>query len=222
MLSESESLGRDSRRGPSVNRLLQCACLLLSSFGLAGAAAALPVTLTLVPSSAVLTAGQPLSVDIVVGGLYDETEIPLENFDLDLAFDSSRLQFTALGFGISLGDPEDSGETFVTGPGNPNGNSTVEMGEFSLLSTAQLLTLQSAPFVLATIQFEALDHPGSALLELINLSATSLGAPGGVPLGGLLQAPGQLFVTVVPEPGAAALLAVAFALLARRARPARA
>jgi hypothetical protein len=205
-----------------MKRLWKCAWLVLPSFAMAGSAAALPVTLTLVPSSVSLMAEQILTLDILVGGLFDSGEIALESFDLDLAFDDTRLQFTSLAFGSSLGDPNDSGETFVTGPGNPNVNGVVEMGMFSLLSGAQLLTLQSAPFVLATIQFEALDNPGSALLELINLAGSSLGAPGGVALGDDLQTPSQLFVSVVPEPGAAALTAVAFALLARRARAARA
>ena len=215
------SLGRDSREGVHlVSRL--CALLTLWLLGVAGAANAFPVTLTLVPSSAVLTAGQTLSVDIVVGGLVDEGEVAVESFDLDLAFDDSRLQFTSLEFGISLGDPDDSGETFVTGPGNPNVNSVVEMGVFSLLTGAQLLALQSAPFLLATVEFEALAVPGSALLEFINLSGSSLGGLGGLALGDVLAPPSQLFVTVVPEPGAAALLVGAFALLARRMRPARA
>ena len=222
MLSRLESLGRDSREGVHlVKRLWTCALLVSSSLALASAAAALPLTLTLIPSSASLSAGQSLSVDIVVGGLFDEGEIALESFDLDLSFDDSRLQFTSLTFGTSLGDPNDSGETFVTGPGNPNANSVVEMGVFSLLTGAQLLALQSAPFLLATVQFQALAVPGSALLELINLGGSSLGGLAGFPLGDELAAPGQLFVMVVPEPGAAALLAVAFALLGRRVRSTR-
>lgn len=206
----------------SVKRLLQCA-LLLSCLGGAGAAAALPVTLTLVPSGAVLTAGQTLSVDVVVGGLFDDVEIALESFDLELAFDDGRLQFQSLTLGGSLGDPNDNGETFVTGPGNPNVTGVVELGLFSLLTESSLLALQSAPFVLATIEFEALANPGSALLELINLYAGSLGGVAGLELGSELQTPSQLFVTIVPEPGAAGLLATAgLALLAWRGRAARA
>lgn len=205
-----------------MKRFWKLALLVSSSLALASSAAALPVTLTLVPSSVSLIAEQFLTVDIVVGGLFDDGEIALESFDLDLSFDETRLQFTSLAFGSSLGNPNDSGETFVSGPGNPNSTGVVEMGVFSLLTGPQLLALQSAPFVLATIQFEALDNPGSALLELINLAGSSLGGLAGDPLGDDLQTPGQLFVSVVPEPGAAALLAAAFALLARRVRPARA
>ena len=207
-----------------MKRLWKCAWLVLSSFAVAGSAAALPVTLTLVPSSVSLIAEQILTVDIVVGGLFDGGEIALESFDLDLKFDRTRLQFTSLTFGSSLGDPNDSGETFLSGPGTPNTPppfGVVEMGEFSQLTGPQLLALQSAPFVLASIQFEALGVPGSALLELINLVDTSLGGPAGNTLGDDLQAPSQLFVSIVPEPGATALLAAACALLARRARPAR-
>jgi hypothetical protein len=177
------------------------------------------VTLTLAPSSAVLAAGQTLSVDVIVGGLFDDVEIALESFDLELSFDTSRLQYQSRSFGSSLGT---SGQTFATGPGNPNVTGVVELGLFSYITEeAQLLALQSAPFVLATVQFQALANPGSALLELINLYAGSLGGFDGLELGNQLQAPSQLFVTIVPEPGAAALLAAACALLAWRGRPVR-
>jgi hypothetical protein len=210
-----------------VKRLWNSAWLVLSSLAVAGAASALPVTLTLVPSSLSLTMGQTLSVDVVVGGLDNDGEIALESFDLDLSFDDSRLQFTSLAFGSSLGDPNDSGETFVDTnagdlEGHPNDSGVVEMGVFSLLSGAQLLFLQSAPFVLATVEFEALAAPGSALLELVNLSASSLGGLGGASLSDTeLETPAQLFVSVVPEPGVAVLLAAACALLAQRGRQGR-
>lgn len=210
-----------------MKRLWQCVCV-WSSLLLAVPAAAFPVTLTLVPSSAVLSAGQTLSVDIVVAGLTEldgdfEQEVALESFDLDLAFDSSRLQFTALTFGGSLGDPEDSFETYVTGPGSdPNADSVVALGVFSLLSEAALLGLQNAPFLLATVEFEAQGPPGSALLELIDLSGSSLGGFVGSPLGDELTAPAPLFVTLVPEPGMGVLLLAGCAVLGRRARAARA
>jgi hypothetical protein len=193
------------------------AASLLPLFGLAGAADALPITLTLDPSAVVLAPGQSLTVDIVIGGLVDaeEAEIALEAFELDLAFDGTRLQFDALSFGGGLGDPNDSGETFLLGPGNPNLNGVVEMGEFSLLSEAQLLALQSAPFTLATIAFTVLDEPGDAELELINLSETSL-VSFGENLGDDLETPDLLVVTILPEPGAAVLMIGALALLRLR------
>jgi len=196
------------------------ALLVLVGMGVAARADALPITLTLVPSSASLMPGQGLSVDVVVDGLFDAGEIALESFDLDLAFDNTRLQFDALAFGSSLGDPNDGGETFLIGPGNPNVDSVVEMGEFSFLSAAQLLALQNAPFTLASIEFTALDNPGAALLELINLSGSSLGGVGGQALGNEL-APSPLSVMIVPEPGVAALLLAALVLLGQRARSAR-
>jgi hypothetical protein len=199
-----------------VKWLLQCA-LWLSCLGGAGAAAALPVTLTLVPSSTVLAAGETLSVEIVVGGLFDDAEIALESFDLELAFDDDRLAFQSFAFGGSLGGPN---QTFATGPGNPNVNGVVKLGLFSKLTEPQLLALQDAPFVLATIDFEALANPGPALLELINLYGGSLGGVAGQELGALLEAPDPLLVTVVPEPGVVVLLAAA-SLLARRGHAAR-
>src|SRR5262249_51379626 len=111
LLSIRPSLGRDSQgRGPSVKRLS-----LLLSFALLGGAvpaAALPLTLTLVPSSTTLAKGQSFTVAVVVGGLTEFngdtfSEIALESFDLHLQFDTSRLQYTGLAFGGSLGDPTD-------------------------------------------------------------------------------------------------------------------
>lgn len=218
------SLGRDSREGVHlVKRLWKCALLASWLLCVAGAASAFPVTLTLVPSTVSLTAGQFVTVDIVIGGLFDEGEVALESFDLDLEFDNSRLLFTDVEYGGSLGDPEDLDETFVIPQTDPNANKVVRLNLFSNLTGPQLLALQSAPFLLASVEFQALAVPGSALIEFtLPFSSTALGGIPGGAIGDELTAPSQLFVTVVPEPGAAALLAAAFALLARRMRPARA
>jgi hypothetical protein len=204
-------------------RLRSVLCLLI---GLAGAApaAALPVTLTLVPSSTSVGFGQSFSVDIVVGGLDEfegESEIALESFDLDLSFDTSRLAYQSLGFGSALGDPENAGETFVSGPGTPNATGVVLMFEFSLLTEAQLLALQAAPFTLATLQFQALAVAGETELALVNLSGSSLGGVLGRALGDELAAPSALTVEVVPEPGSAALVLAAAGWLLLRRRAAR-
>jgi hypothetical protein len=194
--------------------------LLLLGVGVAGGASALPITLTLVPSTLTLVAGQTLTVDVVVDGLDDDGEIALESFNLDLAFDESRLAFDSLSFGTSLGDPGDGDETFLLGPGNPNVNGVVELGEFSLLGEAALLALQSAPFVLATVEFTALANPGPLVLELVNLGSDALGGINGVPLGDSLAAPDAIEVSV-PEPAVGALLLIALAPLGRRVRAAR-
>ena len=80
-----------------MKRLLRVVWLLSWILGLSSSALALPVTLTLVPSALNRLPGQTLSVAVVVGGLTELAgEIPLESFDLDLAFDTSRLQFDSL------------------------------------------------------------------------------------------------------------------------------
>jgi hypothetical protein len=193
--------------------------LVSALLAVASPAAALPVTLTLVPSSPSVGVGQTLSVDIVVGGLSEfegESEIALESLDLDLAFDTSRLAFEALSFGAFLGDPGDGAETFVSGPGTPNATGVVQMFEFSFLTEAQLLALQAAPFTLATVQFQALEGTGSTLLQLVNLDGSSLGGVAGRALGDELAAPSALSIEVVPEPSLLALAAAALLALGRR------
>lgn len=193
--------------------------LVLSVLGLASAATALPVTLTLIPSSLVLLAGQTLTVDIVIDGLFDGGEVALESFDLDLSFGTSRLQFVSLTFGTDLGTC--CVESSRNGPGTPNTTGVVVMEEFSNLSEASLLALQSAPFTLATVEFTALENPGNVVLQLINLASSSLGGLAGDPLGDDLSTPNSLLVSIVPEPGTALLGVAALALLGlyRRARP---
>ncbi len=206
-----------------MKRLWKLLCLTLALLGGVSPAAALPLTLSLVASDTSLVAGQSFTVTVVVGGLTEfdgdvVQEIALESFDLSLQFDTGRLQFTSLAFGGSLGDPNDAFETFLSGPGNPNGTGVVSLGEFSFLTESQLLTLQNAPFTLATIGLQAYETVGGTQLQLINLGASSLGGVAGRPLGNLLQAPSALLVTVVPEPATAALGLLTLALLARRAR----
>jgi len=223
LLRDATNLGRVSQgKGSIVTRPWKAWCLALSLLGSAAPAAALPLTLSLVPSSPNLGLGQSFSVSVVVGGLTELVgdnvqEIALESFSLSLQFDASRLQFQSLSFGGSLGDPNDAFETFLSGPGTPNSTGVVTLGEFSFLTESQLLALQSAPFTLATVGLRAVEGLGPTQLQLIGLDASSLGGVSGRALGNLLQAPSPLNVTV-PEPAAATLVLLAFAGVVRRAR----
>jgi hypothetical protein len=204
--------------------LIRLLLLLFLALALGGATHAFPITMTLEASSTSLTPGETLTVTVEVDGLEDEEEsqVALESFDLDLSFDVARLSFDSLTFGITLGDPNDNLETFLTGPGAPNTTGVVVMGEFSWLSEATLLGLQaSPPLVLATIEFTVLDNPGLAVLEFINLGSSSLGGIGGRALGSELDSPSALQVTVVPEPATALLLLSAAGLLLGRRPGAR-
>jgi hypothetical protein len=200
-------------------RLTRFLLLLVLALLIGGAVQAFPITLSLVPSSLSLDPGETLTVEVYVEGLEDEEEsqVALESFDLEISFDKTRLSFDSLSFGITLGDPDDNGETFLTGPGTPNTTGIVEMGEFSFLSEVALLALQnSPPLLLATIEFTALNNPGAAVLAFSSLGSGSLGGMAGDPLGDELDTPSALNVAIVPEPGAAALLLTGGALLARR------
>jgi hypothetical protein len=209
--------GRES----TVNRLLRLLLPLLCATALGASAHALPITLVLDPGEgpSEFEPGETVTVELTIGGLHDgEAQIALESFDLDLSFDTSRLQFESLVFGSLLGNPADEDETFLIGPGTPNETGVVVMGEFSFLDEASLLALQTPTFALAWLEFTVLDNPGPAELELINLTDSSLGGVGGNALGDDLATPAPLVLTVLPEPASGALLGFGALLLARRRR----
>jgi hypothetical protein len=200
-------------------RLIRFLLLLVLALAFGGAAHSLPITLTLEASATSLMDGESLTVTVKVDGLDDDGQVALESFDLDLSFDETRLSFDSITFGITLGDPDDNLETFITGPGTPNTTGVVAMGEFSFLSEASLLALQSSPpLLLATIEFTALDELGTAVFEFINLGSSSLGGVSGAALGDELTPPSALNVSIVPEPAVGVLLLAGLALAQWRRR----
>lgn len=167
------------------------------------------VSIGVVPSATLVASGQLVSVDVVVSGLGVGAPPTISSFDLDLAFASPQLAFAGIAFGTGLGA---AGQVFTSSSLLPGPQ--LDFAVASLLSSASLDASQPASFVLATITFQA-GAAGDAALTLTQaLLADTIGAPGSnqIPIGSLTGAT----ITVVPEPGTLALVALGVAALARR------
>jgi hypothetical protein len=119
--------------------------------------------LSLVPSSATVTTGNTVNVNVSISGLSNPPSVGA--FDLDVGFNPAILSPTAVTFGPFLGDPllfeALTGFDFGT-PG------IVEFAEVSLLSPSELDALQSPSFSLATLSFRATSNGTSPFMFVGN------------------------------------------------------
>jgi hypothetical protein len=187
--------------------------------GLAGfllrSASADAVLIDFAPSAQTVTAGAAVGVDIVVSGLGDLSEPSLGTFDLDLSYDPSVLSvvsvtLTPLLGDVSLGEAVEVVDLATAG--------LVDLLLLSLLSPAELDSLQPESFVLATLSFDAL-APGTSALALTQVL---LGDAFGADLDATTGT-GAITVSIdgtpVPEPTLAGfLLAAVLGLVAARRR----
>ena len=159
-----------------------------------------PITLSLNPSSPVVTAGDSLSLDVVIAGLYRPPEVG--SFDVFVGYDPALLSPIGVTFGPFLGDLllfealADFNLFFAP--------SIVEAAEVSLLSTADLNVLQPASFTLFTIDFLGIADGAAAFHYL--------GGP-------IDDGNGDLIFgtkTLIPEPGSLWLLGGGVCALAWR------
>ncbi|MFQ5776151.1 MAG: cohesin domain-containing protein [Kiloniellaceae bacterium] len=112
------------------------------------------------PSPFAVTSGDAVSVDIVVSDLGGGI---VSAFDLDVSYDTSFLTATSVTFGFDLGIPfffEALTSFDLSTPG------LVDLAEVSLLSDAQLVTIQGPSVILATLGFSALQTGTTALAFL--------------------------------------------------------
>lgn len=132
--------------------------------GLLAGSPALAITLGFQPSIQTLNVGDALTVDILAT-LENSSEI-VSAFDFDLSYDPALLTATGVTFGTALGDP---GFFEVLNDFDLNTAGLVDFAALSLLSDADLSTLQSPPssITLASLSFDAIGS-GARLLEFIN------------------------------------------------------
>jgi len=180
------------------NSVLTISALL--ALGLGAIPAANAVTISLVPEQGAIQAGATALVDVVASGLTDSDNAgAIGGYDLNVAFNSSLLSWTATTFGSGLnvtgfGDIQDSHP--VTG--SPR---VVDTAEVSFDAPADLTALQPNSFVLFTLSLTGI-APGTSALDL---SVGSLTDEHGNPLVADVQG-SSLTVTPVPLPAAGWLL----------------
>ena len=113
------------------------------------------------PVTQTIAGGDIFSVDVVISGLTSASEI-VSAFDLDVTYDSSILAATGITFSNLLGNPDPSFYESINGSGLTSGR--IDFWEVSLLSDADLITLQSDSFSLATLTFQTFGAGATALL----------------------------------------------------------
>ena len=112
------------------------------------------VILRFSPSSQVSETGEQVSLDLIVSGLTDGSADSLSEFDLDVAFDVSKLTFNSFSLTNLLGDiAAFEAEDFSVGN---YASGLIGISIVSYLLEAELDLLQSASFSLATFTFDVL------------------------------------------------------------------
>lgn len=123
----------------------------------AGAAA-----LSFNPSLGDINVNDTISVDIVIDGLGAAGPDSLAGFGFDVLFDSSILNFESVVYGSLLGDidPLAFETDILTDSSVPD---VLSLSELSFLFDTELDTLQSASFILATVEFSGASGGSSTL-----------------------------------------------------------
>jgi hypothetical protein len=182
--------------------------------------AAQGASISVTPASQTVNQGDPVSVDITVGGLGNGVAPALGAFDLIINFNPAVVALGPAGVSFSsrLGDPTNSGQTEVL-PTNLIFPGELEIDETSLLTAAQLFALQSSAtgdFVVATINFDTIASGTSTLS--VTLPAGGLSDENGNDLTPSFTTDDATVTvngpaSVTPEPRTTALLLAAIGLL---------
>lgn len=147
------------------SKIYRSACTMLFCLAAAGNSAHGAILSTSLSSSSV-TAGQQFTLDVIVSGL--DTGQALGGFDLDLVFNPALLSPDHVLFGDRLGVVDvDQFTSAVLSPGR------TDFAAVSLASEVTLLGLQSGPFTLAQLVFDAVG-PGTAAIDFDALTAPGL------------------------------------------------
>ena len=114
------------------------------------------ITINIVPDSQTVQVGDAFNLDVVVSGLSSANEI-VSAYDLDISYDTSILNATAVSFGSYLDSPLYPSIQDSVLPG------TVNIAELSFLFDDELALQQTDSFTLATLSFDALMAGVSAI-----------------------------------------------------------
>ena len=186
------------------NRFGVAACLALLWLVAAPSGA---ITISLDPSSVSVDPGGNFTIDVVVDGLGDGVAPSVGAYQLGLTWDPTALTFIDATPSGALGIP-----TLESIFGDTPGVGSVNFFEVSLLGVPDLNALQGSTVVLTTLEFQGL-VPGKTDLAF---SQTDVADQLGNAL--VIDAANGATVQVVPEPGAALLFLLGWAVVVRGQR----
>lgn len=145
------------------------------------------ISINLVPSIQTIEVGDSLTLDMAITGLGSNSAPSVSTFDFNLGFDASVLDFTSLDFGDpvlgNLVDISGVAQEFTdlgifdaVGFSEPS-QGTVNLFEVSLELPQDLDLSQPDSFILATLDFVALDAGTSDFDLMVNALGDSFGDP---------------------------------------------
>jgi len=173
--------------------LLIIICLFLASVGTAAA-----VTLSLETSTPVVDPCTYFGVDLVVSGLGNYEPDSVGDFDIDILYDPTLMEFDSYSLGTYLGAVDwVEAEDWSWGEFSPG---AIDLAEVSLLPALTLSGMQPDEFILATVTFHCLG-PGISQI-LIDNSDPLFTYKVGNEFGGMFDVTvgGPLTITQTPEP----------------------
>jgi len=187
-----------------IRNTLLIACFL--GLWCAGAAFAVPLTLSFVPVSQTVSQG-PIFVHVKISGFGPGTATAVGDFDLTVSYDPSIVTATGVTFGLALGDETAfealTAADWFTTPG------VIDFAEVSLLDSLDLEARQApllaTGFVLAQLIFE----PAVLGTTPLNFTKSIAGDSSGTNIAPLATETGSITVVAVPEPSSFALMAAA-------------
>lgn len=174
---------------------------------------ALPILVELVavaPTALPLYPSEPIVLELRVSSLVAAGAPSLGAYEIKVAYNEAALDFVSASFGTGLGAPLSFQGLFASA-------GQVELGEASLLTVGQLVSLQPDAFVLATLHFTA-QAVGEAQFSL---SQVLLGDESGfsfAPSDIITQVPS---LTIVPEPATALCILAGLGILSGTRRAVR-